>query len=193
MLMKRSASPAESTARAVRRAVAWLRCARAARILPAAFVLLAAAAGAATADPAQVARGKYLVGIGGCNDCHTSGYFFGKPDMQRFLGGSDVGFELPGLGTFIGRNLTPDPETGLGRWTTAQIVTALQTGVRPDGRVLAPIMPWRALATLTPADALAIAVYLKSLPPVHNAIPGPFGVGEQTGHYVMRLVPPSAH
>ena len=146
---------------------------------------------AAAADRTQIARGKYLVGIGGCNDCHTPGYFLGKPDMTRFLGGSDVGFEMPGLGTFHGANLTPDRETGLGAWTAAQIVTALQTGVRPDGRILAPIMPWRAFASLTPADAEAIAVYLQSLPPVHNKVPGPFGAGQTTGHFVMRLVPPS--
>src|SRR5580658_9835157 len=56
----------------------------------------------------MVERGKYLVTIASCNDCHTPGYFLGKPDMARFLGGSDVGFELPGLGVFVGRNLTPD-------------------------------------------------------------------------------------
>src|ERR1700730_8031902 len=101
-------------------------------------------------------RGKYLVTVAGCNDCHTPGYFFGKPDMARFLGGSEVGFEIPGLGVFHGPNLTPDKETGLGTWTSEQIVTALQTGNRPDGRMLAPIMPWRAFAELTKPDAGAI-------------------------------------
>ena len=91
------------------------------------------------ADP-QIERGKYLTSFGGCFDCHTPGYFFGKPEMERYLGGSDVGFEIPGLGVFVGPNLTPDKETGLGDWTEAEIVTALQTGVRPDGRTLAPIM-----------------------------------------------------
>ena len=95
-------------------------------------------------------RGKYLVSIAGCNDCHTPGYFLGKPDMARFLGGSEVGFEIPGLGVFHGPNLTPDKETGLGAWTDAQIATALTTGARPDGRMLAPIMPWHAFANLTP-------------------------------------------
>ena len=88
-----------------------------------------------------IARGEYLVTMGGCNDCHTPGYFFGKPDSSRFLGGSDVGFEIPGEGVFIGRNITPDKETGIGSWTREQIVTAIQTGQRPDGRMLAPIMP----------------------------------------------------
>jgi hypothetical protein len=70
---------------------------------------------AGAADP-LVERGQYLVNFGGCFDCHTPGYFFGKPDMARYLGGSDVGFEIPGLGVFVGPNLTPDKETGLGTW-----------------------------------------------------------------------------
>ena len=111
----------------------------------------------------QVARGKYLVTFGGCNDCHTPGYFLGKPDAARYLGGSDVAFEIPGLGTFVPPNLTPDKETGLGNWSIQEIVVALQTGKRPDGRVLAPIMPWEAFSHLTKADATAIAAYLKSL------------------------------
>jgi mono/diheme cytochrome c family protein len=60
----------------------------------------------ACSDPAaaQVERGKYLVTLGGCTDCHTPGYFFGKPDAARYLGGSEVGFEIPGLGVFHGPN-----------------------------------------------------------------------------------------
>ena len=137
----------------------------------------------------QIERGKYLVTLGGCNDCHTPGSFLGHPDMSRFLGGSDVGFSIPGMGVFVGRNLTPDPETGLGKWTTEQIVTAFTTGIRPDGRVLAPIMPWQDFAHLTKSDALAIAAYLKSLPPVKNAVPGPFGPNETPTTFVMTVVP----
>ena len=147
---------------------------------------------AVAADPAVVARGKYLVNFGSCNDCHTPGYFLGKPDMGRQLGGSEVGFEIPGSGVFYGRNLTPDKETGLGEWTDAQVIAALQTGVRPDGRVLAPIMPWRAFAGLTRADATAIVAYLRSLPPVSNKVPGPFGPSETPTSFVMRIVPPGA-
>lgn len=111
--------------------------------------LIVALASSAIADEAQIKRGEYLVTISGCNDCHTPGYFFGKPDMSRFLGGSDVGFEIPGLGVFFGRNITPHKETGIGSWTAEQIVTAITTGERPDGRILAPIMPWHAFAHLT--------------------------------------------
>ena len=63
--------------------------------------------------------------VAGCNDCHTPGFFFGKPDKDKFLGGSDVGFEIPGLGVFNGRNITPDKETGIGAWTDEQIAAAI--------------------------------------------------------------------
>jgi mono/diheme cytochrome c family protein len=142
------------------------------------------------ADDAQIARGKYLVSIAGCNDCHTPGYFFGKPDRSRFLAGSEVGFEIPQLGVFHGPNLTPDTETGLGNWTQEQIVNALQIGRRPDGRELAPIMPWRAFANLTKEDALAIAAYLQSVPAIKNKVPGPFGPTERPTSFVMKIIAP---
>jgi mono/diheme cytochrome c family protein len=147
--------------------------------------------GETTAQP-SAERGQYLVTQGLCTDCHTPGFFLGMPDMARYLGGSDVGFEVPGLGVFVGRNLTPDRETGLGDWTEEQIVTALQTGMRPDGRELAPIMPWRAFANLTPSDAMSIAMFLKSLPAVSHSVPGPFGPNETPTTFVMKVVPPAA-
>ena len=58
----------------------------------------------ASADEAQVARGKFLVTIAGCSDCHTPGALLGSPDMKRYLGGSDVGFAIPGAGVFVGEN-----------------------------------------------------------------------------------------
>jgi mono/diheme cytochrome c family protein len=143
----------------------------------------------AAAQQTQVQRGQYLVTIMGCTDCHTPGSFLGHPDMTQFLGGSDVGFAIPGRGVFVGRNLTPDPETGLGKWTTQQVVTAFTTGVRPDGRILAQIMPYEDFKSLTRADALAIAAYLKTLKPVKHAVPGPFGPSETPTTFVMTVVP----
>jgi mono/diheme cytochrome c family protein len=144
------------------------------------------------ADPAAVARGKYLVTIASCHDCHTPGYFLGKPDMARYLGGSDVGFELPGLGVFVGANLTPDKATGLGNWTDAQVVAAIQTGTRPDGRMLAPIMPYHAFAALTKQDVESIVAFLRSVPAVEHKVPGPFGPSETATTFVMKVVPPGA-
>ncbi|BBK32880.1 mono/diheme cytochrome c family protein [Stella humosa] len=149
---------------------------------PLAAALLAAAAIAAafpaTAQDNRLARGKYLASIMDCGGCHTPGVFMGKPDMTRPLGGESVGFEIPGLGIFYPPNLTPDRETGLGKWTEADIIKAVRTGVRPDGRELAPIMPWRAYAALTDNDARALAAYLKSLKPVANAAPAMVGAGQ---------------
>jgi mono/diheme cytochrome c family protein len=154
------------------------------------FAAAIAVSPAAIADDAQTARGAYLVTMGGCTDCHTQGYLLGKPDESKYLGGSDVGFEIPGLGVFVGRNITPDKETGIGNWTAEQIVTAIQTGQRPDGRQLAPIMPWQALAKLTPEDAGAVAAFLKSVKPVSNAVPGPFKPGEKVSTFTFRILPP---
>jgi mono/diheme cytochrome c family protein len=152
--------------------------------------LVALAAFAAMADDSQITRGKYLVTIGGCNDCHTPGYFFGNPDMSRFLGGSDVGFEIPGQRVFVGPNITPDKKTGIGSWTPEQIVKAIQFGERPDGRMLAPIMPWHAYVKLTADDAMAIATFLKSLNPVSNQTAGPFKPGEKVSTFMFRILPP---
>jgi mono/diheme cytochrome c family protein len=141
------------------------------------------------ADSHAVARGKYLVTVGSCTDCHTPGSFFGKPDMSKYLGGSDVGFAIPHLGVFVGPNLTSDKATGLGNWTETQIVNAITKGQTPQGRMLAPVMPWHGYANLTASDALAIAAYLKSLPAVSHQVAGPFGPNETPTTFVMAVIP----
>lgn len=124
----------------------------------------------AAADEAQLARGKYLVGIAGCSDCHTPGGMLGAADMKRYLGGSDVGFSIPSQGVFVGSNLTPDKETGLGKWSADEIVTAIRKGKRPDGGELSGVMPSASFARLTDDDAFAMAAFLQSLPPVSNKV-----------------------
>lgn len=157
------------------------------------LALLAVFVDAASAADSQVERGKYLVSIIPCTDCHTPGTFLGKPDVRRYLGGSDVGFEIPGLGVFYGPNLTPDDETGLGKWTKEQIVTAITTGKRPDGRMLAPAMPVESFKHLSHDDALAIAAYLKTLPAIRNKAPGPFGPNEKPASFVYQVLPPDKY
>lgn len=154
-----------------------------------ALVVMATAANAASATGTNVARGKYLVNVIGCTDCHTADTLFGHPDIKHFLGGSNLGFPIPGLGVFYPSNLTPDKETGLGKWTKSDIVKAMRTGQTPDGRILAPIMPYADLANLTDADAYAMAAYLKSLPAIHNKVPGPFGPTEKPVGFVMPILP----
>jgi cytochrome c553 len=120
----------------------------------------------------KLERGKYLASIMDCAGCHNRGSFSPQPG-EGLLQGGTIGFEVPGMGVFYPPNLTPHPETGLGRWSEAEIATAVQTGRRPDGRMLAPAMPWPAYSALTEDDALALAAYLKSLPPSANQVPRP--------------------
>lgn len=79
----------------------------------------------------------------------------------------------PGLSVFIPPSLSPDKVTGLGKWTTKQIVTGITAGPIRGGRILAPIMPQRDFAYRTHADALAIEAYLLALKPVKNIVRGP--------------------
>ena len=151
--------------------------------------ILGATSAGSAADP-QIERGKYLVTLGGCSDCHTPGYFLGKPDMSHTTSAvptSNSQFRAwAHLSAAISLQIK---DTGLGNWTTGQIIAALTTGVRPDGRQLAPIMPWEAFSHLTSEDAQAIAAYLKSLPPVNHAVPGPFGPNEKPSTLVFVIVP----
>jgi mono/diheme cytochrome c family protein len=144
------------------------------------------------AAPVAMTRGHYLVELAGCGHCHTPGHFRGQEDATRELGGSDIGFEVPGAGTFVGPNLTPDKDTGLGRWSDAQIATAIRNGVRPDGRVLSPVMPWPNFTHMSDADVHAIIVYLHTLKPVKNKVPGPYAAGVEPGVFAWRMFVPAA-
>lgn len=140
-------------------------------VLAAAAVALAGTANRKPADhDARLERGRYLSIIAGCNDCHTPGTFYGRPDFDRKLSGSEVGWAGP-WGVTFPRNLTPDVETGIGAWSEQQIVTAFRTGTRPDGSVIQPPMPWPMYAQMSDADAYALAAYLKSIPPVKHRAP----------------------
>jgi len=152
-------------------------------------VLVSTLAGPALAGGGDPARGAYLANIMHCNGCHTPRGAEGAPIMERFLAGGTIGFEIPGLGVFFPPNLTSDAETGLGAWTDAEIVAAVREGVRRDGRVLAPAMPANDYAMLSDADAADLVAYLRSLPPVVHAVPGPYGPGERAPapHYTVVL------
>jgi mono/diheme cytochrome c family protein len=127
------------------------------------------------ADP--VKRGEYLVHAEMCGLCHTqinrTGIYRG--DDAYLAGGMRV--EAYPQGVFVTRNLTSDPETGLGHWTEAQIAAAIRTGRTPTRTLNIWGMPWMFLHSLREDDALAIASYLKTLPPVRNQIPAPLHYG----------------
>ena len=154
----------------------------------ASLLTLALGSAASTADD-ELSRGQYLATIMDCAGCHTTGVFLGKPDPERYLAGSEVGFQIPGLGIFYPPNLTPDKETGIGNWTDKQVIEAIQQGKRPDNRMLAPIMPYHAFANLTPQDAQAIVAFLRTIPPIKNKVPGPFGPNDKPTEFVMKVVP----
>lgn len=145
-----------------------------------------------------VARGKYLVQLGGCADCHSRKEMTEKgpvDDPKMMLAGHPEGLVLPppshdagpwfaataGMTAWTGpwgisyaSNLTPDPETGLGDWTEAEFIAALRTGKhRGAGRPILPPMPWQPLGEATDTDLRAIFAYLRSLPPVKNRVPEP--------------------
>jgi cytochrome c553 len=145
---------------------------------------------AARAADAALDRGAYLARIMDCGGCHTTGALRGEPDPGRYLAGSDVGFELPGLGIFYPPNLTGDLETGLGGWSEAEIDAAIRSGLRPDGRALAPIMPYHAYAVLSDDDAATLAAFIKALPPVANQAPAPATSGDTaTAPYLTLKLP----
>ncbi|WP_119388402.1 c-type cytochrome [Taklimakanibacter lacteus] len=151
-------------------------------------LVLTATVPAAADEPAK--RGEYLATIMDCAGCHTTGVFLGKPDPERYLAGSEVGFQIPGLGIFYPPNLTPDHETGLGSWSADDIVKAVRTGERPDGRILAPAMPYKHYGRLTDEDAYALAAYLQSLKPIRHQAPAISGDAEKpTAPYLTVIVP----
>jgi hypothetical protein len=162
-----------------------------------------AGAGKTGADSAVsedlVARGKYLVVTGACEDCHspwTKGPKGPMPDPARAYAGHPAdaklsppprmteGWVMATFGThtaFAGpwgvsyaANLTPDKETGLGNWTEEMFISALRKG-RHAGveRQILPPMPWQSYSHFTDQDLKAVFAYLRTLKPVKNAVPSP--------------------
>jgi hypothetical protein len=138
-----------------------------------------------------VERGDYLATTMGCKDCHTPGFFYGAPDSTRELSGSEIGWQGP-WGVSYSKNLTPDPETGLGKWADADIAKALRTGVRPDGSRLLPPMPWQNFSSVPDDDMKALIAYLRSITPVKHEEPKNLPPGAKaTGAVVMIPAPPA--
>ncbi len=139
------------------------------RLLCAAVAALALSAPAAVAqDTALLERGRYLVEVtGACGNCHTPMGPQG-PLPGRHLAGGTVFDEQPFRA--VAPNITPDPETGIGRWTDPQLMRAIREGIRPDGSVIGPPMPIFFYRGLADADLRAMVAYLRTVPPVRNAV-----------------------
>ncbi len=110
---------------------------------------------------ANLENGKLLYNIGGCISCHAS-----EADAAVPAGGKP--FPTP-IGILYPPNLTPDLETGLGKWSNVDFVNAMQKGLRPNGGHLIPAFPYTSYAHMNVEDVLDIKAYLDSLPPVKNA------------------------
>ncbi len=122
---------------------------------------------------ARLARGQYLVeGPAHCFHCHTE-HDFSDPTYPIVQEKKGAGWELPipELGRVYSRNITSDPETGIGNWTDDEIARAIREGVSRDGSALFPVMPYPVFARLDEEDLASIVVYLRSLPPVKNLVP----------------------
>lgn len=157
-------------------------------------------AGNAGANVQLLERGKYLVNIMVCNDCHTPfklGPNGPEPDMSRELSGHPQDLAMPPVpalgegpwvwtgagtntsfggpwGTSFTANLTPDPETGLGKWTEETFIQAIRTGRHEgQGRPILPPMPWPQYRKASDDDLKAIFAYLKSIKPIKNRVPMP--------------------
>jgi mono/diheme cytochrome c family protein len=113
-------------------------------------------------DFTEIERGHYLATLADCSGCHT------KPDGGALMAGG-YPIETP-FGTLISPNITPDKDTGIGGWTDAQFVDAVQHGRGRDGAHLYPAMPYTAYVKMPRDDVLAIRAYLATIQPVRNSV-----------------------
>jgi mono/diheme cytochrome c family protein len=146
-----------------------------------------------------VERGRYIVTTSGCNDCHTPWKMGAKgpePDLSRMLSGHPEGMALPPppqadgpwivsaaatntawagpWGVSFTANLTPDRETGLGKWTLRNFVETIRTGRHMGrGRQVLPPMPIPMYRHMTDDDLASVFAFLQSIPAVKNRVPEP--------------------
>jgi mono/diheme cytochrome c family protein len=119
----------------------------------------------------KVAYGGYIVNsLAHCFECHTTDGPNGAPDFAHHLGAG--GFEItlaPGM-TIRTANITSDPETGIGKWTDADIKKAITEGITPTGGHLSPPMPFPFFKNMTAEDLDAVVAYVRTIPPIKNKV-----------------------
>jgi mono/diheme cytochrome c family protein len=158
--------------------------------------------GPAKPDARQVERGRYLINLGGCHDCHSPKASSPRgpiPHPMKLLSGHQADAPIPAVprdalgkgkwmaltnedltawagpwGVSFAANLTPDPGTGLGGWTEELFISTMRTGKHMGtGREILPPMPWQNLAEVNDQDLKDMFAYLRSLTPVKNLVPQP--------------------
>src|SRR3954471_19159481 len=138
---------------------------------------MALAAATRAPDPAN---GQEIFNIGGCASCHAVP---NQPDRLKLGGGLPL---TSPFGTFYAPNISPDPNDGIGRWSEADFVTAMQKGTAPDGRHYFPAFPYGSYQRMRTEDIRDLFAHLKSLTPVQGKVrdhdvPFPFNVRRLVG------------
>ena len=144
----------------------------------------------ASKDSLVIARGKYLAyGPAHCSGCHST-----LADQQKVMNGEEVAFQggfkfaLP-IGDIYAKNITPDDETGIGKIPDSVLARSLRYGVARDGRALFDFMPFH---NLSDEDLVAVLSFLRSQPPVKNAVPDnkPNFIGKAVKAFLIKPVGP---
>jgi cytochrome c553 len=137
------------------------------RIIMSFAALLCAGSFAQAQTPLE--RGNYLMrSIVACGNCHTQNTPQGPRPGMELAGGTKFD---EAFGVAYASNITPDPETGIGKWTDEQIILAIREGKRPDGSLIGPPMPIPLYRGLADDDVKAIVAYLRAAKPVSNKVP----------------------
>ncbi len=130
--------------------------------------LVVLAASGQTQAQTPVERGKYLVEvIGACGNCHTPKGPQGDIADKHLAGGFVIEEDF---GKAVGRNITPDKETGIGSWTDQEIIRAIREGKSKAGSILGPPMPFELYRRLSDNDVKAIVAYLRTVKPIKNQV-----------------------
>jgi mono/diheme cytochrome c family protein len=125
------------------------------------------------ATPEMLARGSYIVNqnasCGACHTTHGAGtakdFLEAGESTERYLGGGNY-LVIDGVGKLWIPNITPDVETGIGGWTDDEILRAIRDGIKKDGHLMMPMMPFGSYQYMSDADAQAVVAYLRTVPPV---------------------------
>jgi mono/diheme cytochrome c family protein len=125
------------------------------------------AASPVVAQP-PIERGKYLVEVlGACGNCHSPKQPGGEVPGKHLAGGFEI---KEAFGVAVAPNITPDAETGIGKWTDAEIILAIREGKSRGGRPLGPPMPYDLYRSISDADVRAMVTYLRTVPAVKNEV-----------------------
>jgi len=125
------------------------------------------------ATPERLQRGRIVAVISDCRICHSS-HEWTQHGAPIIPGTELAGVELPVPelpGRIVASNITPDPETGAGRWTDDQLARAIREGIGHDGRTIFPIMPYGGYRNMSDEDLASLVIYLRSVAPIRNVLP----------------------